>query len=80
MTFKKLTFVIALVAPLALGACTAVSTSGTAGGTTPAASGASAPTTSDVQQSGVDGVLQDGNMFVHSPEFGFDSDSISEAP
>ena len=80
MTFKKLMFVIAAIAPVALGACTAVNTSGTASGTTPAASGASAPTTSDVQQSDVDGAPQDGNTFVHSPEPGFDPDSISEAP
>jgi len=79
MTFNKLTFVIAVAAPLALGACTAVSTSDTAGGT-PAASSASVPTATDVQQSGPDGAPQDGNTFVHSPEPGFDPDSISEAP
>ena len=80
MTFKKLTFVIAAVALLALGACTAVSTFGTAGGTTAAASSVSVPTATDVPRSGPDGASQDGNTFVHSPEPGFDPDSISEAP
>jgi len=80
MMFKKLTFVISAVVPLALVACTALSTSGTAGGTTPAVSSASVPTATDVQQSVPDGAPQDGNTFVHSPEPGFDPDSLSEAP
>jgi len=80
MTFKKLTFVIAAVAPLALGACGAVNTSGTVGGTPPAAARPSVPTATDAQKPGPDGAPQDGNTFVHSPEPGFDPDRISEAP
>ena len=80
MMFKKLTFVISAVVPFALGACATLSTSGTAGGTTSAVPGASGPTATDVLQSVPDGAPQDGNTFVHSPEPGFNPDSLLEAP
>lgn len=81
MTFKKITFVLAAVAPLALSACTTASMSGTVGGAYPAASSASTRTATDAEQSGPQGApVEDGNTFVHRPEPGFDPDKILEAP
>jgi hypothetical protein len=81
MTFKRITFVLAAVAPLALNACTTASMSATVGGADAAAYSASGRTASDAQQSGPHGApVEDGNTFVHRPEPGFDPDKIIEAP
>jgi hypothetical protein len=80
MTFKKITLVLAAAAPLALGACTTASTSGTIGGADPANS-ASVPAAINAEPSGPHGApVEDGNTFVGRPEPGFDPDTIIEAP
>lgn len=78
MLFKKITFVLAAAAPLALGACTTTGPSRTIGGADPAY-GTSVPTATDAQQSGPHKApVEDGNTFVDPPEPGFNPDSIVE--
>ena len=69
--FQRITFVLATVVPLALGACTTARTSGTVSSDEPSALGAGARTTTDTQQ---------GDTFVLPPEPGFNPDGIVEAP
>jgi len=70
-TFQRVMLTVALVAPLALGACTTARTSGTVSSDEPSALGAGARTTTDTQQ---------GDTFVLPPEPGFNPDGIVEAP
>jgi hypothetical protein len=67
-----ITVVLMVVAPLAVGACTSASTSGTVGAVEPSASSAGVTT-------GIDGA-QPGDTFSVPPEPGFNPDDISEAP
>ena len=79
--FKRITFVLAAVAPLAMSACTTVSTPGTFDAGESSGYSTSVPTAPDAQQSG--SAMAPGNYgdtFVDSPEPGFDPDTIIEAP
>jgi hypothetical protein len=79
-TLKKITFVLAAIAPLAMSACTTASSSGTVGASEPSAY-TSVPTATDAQQSGSSAAPGNyGNVFVGSPEPGFNPDAIQEAP
>jgi hypothetical protein len=79
-TLKKITFVLAAIAPLAMSACTTASSSGTVGASEPSAY-TSVPTATDAQQSGSSVAPGNyGNVFVGSPEPGFNPDAIQEAP
>ena len=79
--FKKITFVLAAIAPLAMSACTTASTSGTVGASEPSGDTTSVPTATDAQQSGSSVAPGNyGNTFVGSPEPGFNPDRIQEAP
>jgi len=69
---RWITVVLMMVAPLAVGACTSASTSGTVGAVEPSASGAGVTTR-------IDGA-QHGDTFSVPPEPGFNPDDISEAP
>ena len=76
--FKKITFVLAAVAPLAMSACT-VSTSGAVGTGESSGYSTSVPTATDAQQSGSSVAPGHyGDTFVGSPEPGFDPDKIIE--
>ena len=76
--FKKITFVLAAVAPLAMSACTA-STSGAVGTGESSGYSTSVPTATDAPQSGSSVAPGNyGNTFVGSPEPGFDPDKIIE--
>lgn len=80
-TFKKITLVVAAIAPLAVSACTSASTSGTVGASATPGYSTSVPTAIDAQQPGVSEAPGNyGDTFVDSPEPGFDPDSIIEAP
>jgi len=79
--FKKITFVLVAIAPLAISACTTASTSGTVGASEPSGRTTSVPTATDAQQSG--SAVAPGNYgdtLVDSPEPGFNPDTIQEAP
>jgi hypothetical protein len=79
--FKKITFMLAAIAPLAMSACTTASTSGTVGAGEPSAYTTSVPTATDAQPSGSSVAPGNyGNTFVDSPEPGFNPDTIQEAP
>ena len=79
-TFKKITFVLVAIAPIAMSACTTASTSGTVGASQPSGY-TSVPTATDAQQSGSSVVPGNyGDTFVDSPEPGFNPDTIQEAP
>ena len=79
--FKKITFVLAAIAPLAMSACTTASTSGTVGASEPSGYTTSVPTATDAKQSGSSVAPGNyGNTFVGSPEPGFNPDTIQEAP
>ena len=79
-TLKKITFVLAAIAPIAMSACTTASSSGTVGASEPSAY-TSVPTATDAQQSGSSVAPGNyGNVFVGSPEPGFNPDAIQEAP
>jgi len=78
--FKKIAFVLATVAPLAMSACT-VGTSGAVGTGESSGYSAPVPTATDAQQSGSSVAPGNyGDTFVGSPEPGFDPDKIIEAP
>ena len=78
---KKITFVLAAIAPLAMSACTTAGTSGPVGASEPSGYTTSVPTASDAPQSGSPVAPGNyGDTFVDSPEPGFDPDSIQEAP
>jgi len=80
-TFKKITCMLAAIAPLAVSACTTASTSGAVGGSAPSGYTTSAPNATDAQQSGSSVPPGHyGDTFVESPEPGFNPDSIQEAP
>jgi len=80
-TFKKVTYILAAIAPLAVSACTTASTSGAVGGGEPSGYTTSAPNATDAQQSGSSVAPGHyGDTFVDSPEPGFNPDSIEEAP
>jgi hypothetical protein len=80
-TFKKVTWMLAAIAPLAVSACTTASTSGAVGGGEPSGYSTSAPNAPDAQQSGSSVAPGHyGDTFVDSPEPGFDPDRIEEAP
>jgi len=77
--FQRITFVLATVVPLALGACTTASTSGTVSAGGPSAYSAGATTATDAAvQSGASDNFATG--VVLPPEPGFDPDAIVEAP
>ena len=79
-TLKKITFVLVAIAPLAMSACTTASSSGTVGASEPSAY-TSVPTATDAQQPGSPVAPGNyGNVFVGSPEPGFNPDAIQEAP
>lgn len=80
-TFTRMTFILAAIAPLAVSACTTMSTSGTVGAAEQRGSTASMPIATDAQQSGSSTAPGNyGNVFVGSPEPGFNPDTIQEAP
>jgi len=80
-TFKKIALMLAAIAPLAASACTTGSTSGTVGAGEPSGYSSSVPTATDAQQSGSAMAPGNyGNVFVGSPEPGFNPDTIQEAP
>ena len=80
-TFKKITFVIVAIAPLAVSACTSLSTSDTVGASDTSGYRTSVPTATDTEQPGVPQAPGNyGSTFVGRPEPGFDPDSIIEAP
>lgn len=77
--FQRITFVLATVVPLALGACTTAGTSGTLSNVAPSAYSAGATTATDAAvQSGVSDNFATG--VVLPPEPGFHPDAIIEAP
>ena len=77
---KRITFVLAAVAPLAMSACS-VSTSGAVGTGESYGYSTSAPTATDAQQSGSSVAPGHyGDTFVGSPEPGFDPDKVIEGP
>ena len=77
---------LAVIAPLALSACTTAGTSGTVGAGEPSGYNTSVPTANDgaatgAQQSdSAEAPGQHGNVFIDSPEPGFNPDTIIEAP
>jgi hypothetical protein len=78
--FKKITFVLAAIAPLAMSACTTAGTSGTVGASEPSGY-TTVPTASDAQRSRSSVAPGNyGDTFVDSPEPGFNPDTIQEAP
>ena len=80
-TFKKITFMLAAIAPLAISACNTASTSSSTGAGEPFGYTTSVPTATDAQQSGSSEAPGNyGNTFVDSPEPGFNPDTIQEAP
>jgi hypothetical protein len=79
--FKKITFVLLAIAPLAMSACSTANTSGTVGAGEPSGYTTSVPTATDAQQSGSSVAPGNyGDTFVDSPEPGFNPDTIQEAP
>ena len=68
---RNVTLMLAMVAPLALGACTSTSTPGTVSAVPPPAYDAGATSATDVPS---------GDTFTLPPEPGFDPDSLVEAP
>ena len=79
-TLKKITFVLAAIAPLAMSACSTANTSGTVGAGEPSGYTTSVPTATDAQQSGSSVAPGTNGVFVGSPEPGFNPDSIQESP
>jgi hypothetical protein len=80
-TFKRITFMLAAIAPIAMSACTTAGTSGMVGASEPSGYTTSVPTATDAQQSGSSVTPgNEGNTFVDSPEPGFNPDTIQEAP
>ena len=78
---EKITIVLAAVAPLAVGACTTAGTSATVGAGEPSGYTTSAPTATGAHPSGSsEAPGQYGDVFVDSPEPGFNPDTIIEAP
>jgi hypothetical protein len=86
MRMLKITITLAAIGPLALSACTTAGTSGTVGAGEPSGYSTSVPTANggtatDAQQSGsADAPGHRGDVFIDSPEPGFNPDSIIEAP
>jgi len=86
MRTLKITIMLAVIGPLALSACTTAGTSGTVGAGEPSGYNTSVPTpnggtATDAQQSGsAEAPGQHGNVFIDSPEPGFNPDTIIEAP
>jgi len=78
--FKKITFVLLAIAPLAMSACSTANTSGTVGAGEPSGYTTSVPTATDAQQSGSSVAPGTNGVFVGSPEPGFNPDSIQESP
>ena len=72
---RRITFALATVAGLALGACTSVSSSGTV---EPPAPSAAVPMAPAPAQSGA--ATHDGTTFVLPPEPGYNPDNDFEAP
>jgi hypothetical protein len=77
--FQRLTLALTLAAPLALGACTSGSRSGTVSPVEPSAASAGVPTATDLPP--LFGTpTAGGDTFVLPPEPGFNPDGIVEAP
>jgi hypothetical protein len=74
--FQQITLVLATVAPLAMGACTSTSTSGTVSAVEPSAAGVT--TTDAPALSGAS--TNSGNTMVLPPEPGYNPDNDFEAP
>ena len=80
-TLEKITIMLAALAPLAVGARTTAGTSATLGAGAPSGYTTAVPTATDAQQSGSsEAPGQYGNVFIDSPEPGFNPDTIMEAP
>ena len=72
---------LAAIAPIAMSACTIASTPGTVGASEPSGYTTSAPAATGAHPSGSsEAPGQYGDVFVDSPEPGFNPDTIIEAP